>query len=88
MCRLWVRKSNKSVNKQWVIVCEECEETIKDIFKSVGGEENGAGIKSIFAVLKGKKPTRCFGRIRQFYFFYKKHKWWFLRIPYKFYSYG
>ena len=56
MCRLWVRKSNKSVNKQWVIVCEECEETIKDIFKSVGGKENEPEIKSVFAVLKGKKP--------------------------------
>ena len=39
-----------------IIICEEYEETIKIILKSVDAKENEAEIKSIVTDLKGKKP--------------------------------
>ena len=39
-----------------VIICEEYEEAIKAIFKSVDTKENVYGIKSVVVTLKGKKP--------------------------------
>ena len=42
-----------------VIICEEWEESIKSIFKSVDFKENEAEIKSAFVALKGKKSEEA-----------------------------
>ena len=57
-----------------VIICEEYEEAIKAIFKSVDTKESVYGIKSVVLTLKGKKTRRFYLRVSPFYFFYKKYK--------------
>ena len=43
-----------------VIICEEYEEAVKAIFKSVDAKENVSEIKSVVVTLKGKKTRRYY----------------------------